>query len=314
MAEGEERQRNPFNISRIPTMEPNRSDFPQDDCKEEGVQADQQLWNQERNSFVKQEEPEPPEIKEEWEEREPLHIKEEEEEFCFSQQGEPLVVKVEDNTFMVPPVYEENSHSEVKPNSEQLLYHNSTVTEVKDEERSWHADSKSTKEEEPKPKKRCLTIRNHSNSDDEFVIQWENETDYASTPTEPTSRDTSTPASPAADPSPATDQDHPAPEPSPAPSQFGTAPSTLSRTGKRKQSNPKQDLSTIFASMQEAERKQHREQMELQRQQVELNSLLVDEVRQSRDAEVAVRREEIAQNAALNNTLMAILETLARRV
>ncbi|KAM9332782.1 uncharacterized protein KZ484_017915 [Pholidichthys leucotaenia] len=155
----------------------NETDFPQGDCKEEHVQGDQQLWNQERNSFVKQEEPEPPEIKEEWEEREPRHIKEEEEEFYFNQQGELLVVKVEDDTFMVPPVYEENSHSEVKPNSEQLLYHNSTVTEVKDEERSWHADSKSTKEEEPKPKKRCLTIRSHSNSDDEFVIQWENETD-----------------------------------------------------------------------------------------------------------------------------------------
>ncbi|KAM9424155.1 uncharacterized protein KZ484_009782 [Pholidichthys leucotaenia] len=143
--------------------------------------------------------------------------------------------------------------------------------------------------------------------------------DYASTPTEPTSRDTSTPASPA------TDQDHPAPEPSPARSQFGTSPSTLSRTGKRKRSNTKQHLSTIFASMQEAEREQHREQMELQRehqreqrelqrQQLELNSLLVDEVRQSREAEVAVRREEIAQNAALNNTLMAVFETLARRV
>ncbi|KAM9314013.1 uncharacterized protein KZ484_023852 [Pholidichthys leucotaenia] len=125
--------------------------------------------------------------------------------------------------------------------------------------------------------------------------------------------------------SPATDQDHSAPEPSPARSQFGTSPSTLSRTGKRKRSNTKQDLSTIFASMQEAEREQHREQMELQRehqreqrelqqQQLELNSLLVDEVRQSREAEVAVRREEIAQNAALNNTLMAVFETLARRV
>ncbi|KAM9332785.1 uncharacterized protein KZ484_017918 [Pholidichthys leucotaenia] len=180
MAEGEERQRNPFNISRIPTMEPNRSDFPQHDCKEEEVQACQQLWNQDRNSFLKQEEPEPPELKEEWEEQEPQQIKEEEEEFCFSQQGELLVVKVEEDAFMVPPVYEENSHSEVKPNSEQLLYHSPAVTEVKDEERSWYVDSGSTKEEEeqePKPKKRHLTIRSHSNSDDEFVIQWENETD-----------------------------------------------------------------------------------------------------------------------------------------
>ncbi|KAM9425639.1 uncharacterized protein KZ484_011581 [Pholidichthys leucotaenia] len=110
--------------------------------------------------------------------------------------------------------------------------------------------------------------------------------DYASTPTEHTSIDTSTPASPGTDPS-ATDQDHPAPEPSPARSQFGTALSTLSRTGKRKRSNTKQDLYNILASMQEAEREQHREQMELQRKQLELNSLLVDEVRQSREAEVA---------------------------
>ncbi|KAM9332418.1 uncharacterized protein KZ484_017525 isoform 2-T2 [Pholidichthys leucotaenia] len=146
------------------------ADIPQYDFKEEDVKADQQLWNEE--------EPEPPEIKEEWEDWEPLQIKEEEEEFCISQEGELLAVKVEDDTFMLSPVYEENSHSEVKPNSEQLLYHNSAVTGVKDEERSWHVDSGSIEEEEePKPKKRCLKIRSRSNSDDEFVIQWENETD-----------------------------------------------------------------------------------------------------------------------------------------
>ncbi|KAM9365900.1 uncharacterized protein KZ484_011993 [Pholidichthys leucotaenia] len=107
--------------------------------------------------------------------------------------------------------------------------------------------------------------------------------------------------------------------------QFGLKQETQTFEGKRKRSNTKQDLSTIFASMQEAEREQHceqmelqwqhqREQRELQRQQLELNSLLVDEVRQSREAEVVVRREEIAQNAALNNTFMAVFETLARRV
>ncbi|KAM9332786.1 uncharacterized protein KZ484_017919 [Pholidichthys leucotaenia] len=102
-------------------MELNKLEFPQHDRKEE-VQADQQLWNQERNSFVKQDEPEPPWIKEEREEREPSQIKEEQGELCIGQEGELLVVKMEDETFMVPPVYEENSHSEVKPNNDPQLH------------------------------------------------------------------------------------------------------------------------------------------------------------------------------------------------
>ncbi|KAM9306626.1 uncharacterized protein KZ484_000044 [Pholidichthys leucotaenia] len=173
MAGGDEQ----FNITRISTIKLNRSDFTQDDCKEEEVQADQQLWNQEKNSFVKLEEPDPPEIKEEQEERELPQIKVEQEEFSIGQQRELSAVKVEDDAFMVPPVYEENSQSEGSPNSEQFLCHNSSVTEVKDEERCWRGNSGSTKEEEPKPKTRRFKIRSHSNSDDEFVIQWENETD-----------------------------------------------------------------------------------------------------------------------------------------
>ncbi|KAM9332802.1 uncharacterized protein KZ484_017942 [Pholidichthys leucotaenia] len=74
-------------------------DFPQQPaCKEEvEVLADQQLWNQE--------EPEPPQVKEE------------QEDLCISQQRELLVVKVEADTFMVTPVNEENNHSEVKLNN-----------------------------------------------------------------------------------------------------------------------------------------------------------------------------------------------------
>ncbi|KAM9342345.1 uncharacterized protein KZ484_015022 [Pholidichthys leucotaenia] len=65
----------------------NETDFPQQsDCKEEEVLAEQQLWNQERNSVLEQEGPEPPQVKEE------------QEELCISQKGEQLVVKLEADT------------------------------------------------------------------------------------------------------------------------------------------------------------------------------------------------------------------------
>ena len=75
-------------------------------CKEEEVLADQQLCNQERNSSLDQEDPEPPEIKEE------------QEELCTSQEGEQLVVKVETDTVMLTPAYEESDHSEAEPTSD----------------------------------------------------------------------------------------------------------------------------------------------------------------------------------------------------
>ncbi|XP_054467625.1 zinc finger protein 287-like [Anoplopoma fimbria] len=69
-------------------------------CKEEEVLADQQLCIQERNSSLDQEDPEPPQVKEEQEEP------------CTSQEGEQLELKQETETFMLTPSYEESDHSE----------------------------------------------------------------------------------------------------------------------------------------------------------------------------------------------------------
>ncbi|KAM9306613.1 uncharacterized protein KZ484_000029 [Pholidichthys leucotaenia] len=62
---------------------------------------------------------------------------------------------------MVSLSCEEKQQSEAEPSSEQLLSHSSAGTEIQDEEGSCHVDSGSTKEEEPKPKKRRLKTRSH---------------------------------------------------------------------------------------------------------------------------------------------------------
>ncbi|KAM9424161.1 uncharacterized protein KZ484_010381 [Pholidichthys leucotaenia] len=115
-------------------------------------------------------------------EPEPPQVKEEEEEVFISQEGEQPVVKLEADTFMVTPISEESEQSKAEPNSEQVLSHNSTATEIQDEEGNRHVDSKSIKEEEPepKPKKRRLKTRSHSTSDDNCLTSktlYENETD-----------------------------------------------------------------------------------------------------------------------------------------
>ncbi|KAM9344212.1 uncharacterized protein KZ484_016575 isoform 2-T2 [Pholidichthys leucotaenia] len=114
-------------------------------------------------------------------EPEPPQVKEEQEELFISQDGEQLVVKLEADNFLGTLTSEENQQSEAEPNTEQLLCHNSAVTEIQDEEGSRHVDSRSTEEEEePKPKKRRLKTRNHSNSDDDSLttkVLWEDETD-----------------------------------------------------------------------------------------------------------------------------------------
>ncbi|KAM9425652.1 uncharacterized protein KZ484_011694 [Pholidichthys leucotaenia] len=116
----------------------------------------------------------------EQQEPKPPRVKEEEEELFISLEGEQPVVKLEADTFMVTPVSEENEQSEAEPNSEQVLSHNSTATEIQDEEGNWHVDSKSIKEEEPKPKKRRLKTRSDSTSDDDCLTSKtvsENETE-----------------------------------------------------------------------------------------------------------------------------------------
>ncbi|XP_073339141.1 uncharacterized protein [Pagrus major] len=122
-------------------------------CKEEEVLADQQVCNQERNSSLDQEDPEPPEIKEE------------QEELCTSREGEQLVLKVETDTVMLTPTYEESDHSAAEPKSDhQLLSNNSHVAESQDQKGGKHGDSGSAGDGEPKQKKRHHGSKRHSDN------------------------------------------------------------------------------------------------------------------------------------------------------
>ncbi|XP_039862864.1 zinc finger and SCAN domain-containing protein 2-like isoform X7 [Simochromis diagramma] len=113
--------------------------------EEEEVLTDQHVFNQERNSSLNQKDPEPPQIKEE------------KEELCSSQKGEQLGLKQEADTFMVTPAYEESSHSEPEPNSEQLLSHSSSRAESRDHEESQHVDSGSSRRTELKNRRPSRT-------------------------------------------------------------------------------------------------------------------------------------------------------------
>ncbi|KAM9364293.1 uncharacterized protein KZ484_010563 isoform 2-T3 [Pholidichthys leucotaenia] len=117
-------------------------------CENE-FSPDQQLLFQQKYSGLEQEEPEPPQVKEE------------PEELCSSQEGEQLIVKLETDALMVTLISEEKEQREAEPNSEQLCCHNPAVTEIQDGEGGQNVDLKSTKEEEPKPKKRRLGTRRH---------------------------------------------------------------------------------------------------------------------------------------------------------
>ncbi|XP_078797781.1 uncharacterized protein LOC144989357 [Oryzias latipes] len=118
--------------------------------------------NQQRNFRVEQEEPEPPQIKEEQEEPEPPQIKEEPEppqikeepepqqikeepgELCISQDEDQLDLKLETDTLMEIPSYEEDENSEADPNNQQSF----NVTDSQDEEGNQHEESTSTTDEE----------------------------------------------------------------------------------------------------------------------------------------------------------------------
>ncbi|XP_062260307.1 zinc finger and SCAN domain-containing protein 12-like [Platichthys flesus] len=101
-------------------------------CKEEEL-----LTDQERNPSLDQEDPEPPQIKEE------------QEEVCTSQEGEQLVLKQEDDTFMLTSPYEGSDHSEPEPTSEeQLLSHISPGAESRAQRGVEHVDPGPTGDEE----------------------------------------------------------------------------------------------------------------------------------------------------------------------
>ncbi|XP_074495267.1 uncharacterized protein LOC141769763 [Sebastes fasciatus] len=188
-----DRQRKLLDIVWKPEIKLHRIELPQQHvCKEEEVLADQQLCIQERNSSLDQEDPEPPQIKEE------------QEELCTSQEGEQLELKQETETFMLTPTDEESDHSEdqtlnfnidksqstaetelpasmcnswlknesdwenpeiSEPNSDhQLLSHNSHVAESQDQKGGKNGDSGSTSNEEPKPQTRHQKCTSHSDN------------------------------------------------------------------------------------------------------------------------------------------------------
>ncbi|XP_044065417.1 zinc finger protein 436-like isoform X1 [Siniperca chuatsi] len=131
-----------------------RDELPQQHvCAEEDVLADLQLCIQERNSSLDQEDPEPPQIKEE------------QEELCSRQEGEQLVLKQETDTFMLTPAYEESDRSEPEPKSDhQLVSHDCHVAESQDQKGGKHEDSGSTRDAEPKQKNPDRKRRSHSNT------------------------------------------------------------------------------------------------------------------------------------------------------
>nr|XP_020514540.1 zinc finger protein 846-like isoform X2 [Labrus bergylta] len=131
-----DRQRRLLDIVWKPHIILHRADLPkQFVCKEEEkeVLPDQQLCTQERNSSPDQEDPEPPQVKEE------------QEGLCSSQEGEQLVLKQETDTSMMTLTHEETDHSEEQLlNKHQLLSHNSQDAENQDPKGSELRDSEST--------------------------------------------------------------------------------------------------------------------------------------------------------------------------
>ncbi|XP_023148500.2 zinc finger protein 615-like [Amphiprion ocellaris] len=180
---------------RGPTIPGSSPELPQSDvCENEKTLVDHQPHDQERNSMVDHDDPEPLRIKDEQEElcaslvqsnlellqikREqdelcmslnqsntelPL-IKTEQEELCSSQEEEQLGLKQETDTFVVTPAYEESDDSEPKPNSDQLLFHVSCAAESPDQAGSKDVDSGSTRHATLKP--RHQSTSSHSNDVD----------------------------------------------------------------------------------------------------------------------------------------------------
>ncbi|XP_033973923.1 zinc finger protein 699-like [Trematomus bernacchii] len=94
------RQRRLLDTVLKPQIKLHKTELPQQHvCNEDEVLTDQQLYSQERNSSLDQEDPEPPQIKEE------------QEELCTSQEEEQLELKQETDVFMVTLTDEESVHS-----------------------------------------------------------------------------------------------------------------------------------------------------------------------------------------------------------
>ncbi|XP_054870475.1 zinc finger protein ZFP2-like isoform X1 [Amphiprion ocellaris] len=157
-----------------------RIDHPhQDVWKERNGLAHQQLCNQEKKFRLDQEDPAPPQIKEEEEkfstcldqkDPEPSQITEEPEELCASEQKEQIVLNQATDTFLLTSADKDGDHSELEPNRDQLLSSNSPVAESPHQEGSKHVDSGSTRNAALKPKKSHNRESSHSNNVDKCSL------------------------------------------------------------------------------------------------------------------------------------------------
>ncbi|XP_078792475.1 uncharacterized protein LOC144987221 isoform X2 [Oryzias latipes] len=139
------RQRRLLDVIWKPQLQLHHIGLPQHWMTEE-----EDLCNQQRNFRVGQEEPEPPQIKEEQEEPEPLQIQEEPDELFISQDEDQIDLKKETDTLMEIPSYEEDENSEADLNNQQSF----NVTDSQDEEGNQHEESTSTTDEETDPQNR----------------------------------------------------------------------------------------------------------------------------------------------------------------
>ncbi|XP_054867321.1 zinc finger protein 892-like [Amphiprion ocellaris] len=167
-------------------------------CENEKTLIDHQPHDQERNSTVDHDDPEPPlindqqeelctsleqsnpeisQIKKEQEEfctiqnksnPESPQIKKEQDELCSSQEEELLGLKQETDTFVVTSASEESDHTKPKPNNDQLLFHISCEAENPDQEGSKDVDSGSTSCIKLKP--RHHSISSQSNDVDNVPV------------------------------------------------------------------------------------------------------------------------------------------------
>ncbi|KAM9309179.1 uncharacterized protein KZ484_025294 [Pholidichthys leucotaenia] len=93
------------------------------ECKDKRVLAVEQLWNQERNSSLHQEDQDAAQVK----------VEVEEEELWISQEEERVEQDQESDTFFAIPTFEENN-SETQSNGDQLPFHSSSDTPSQDQE------------------------------------------------------------------------------------------------------------------------------------------------------------------------------------
>ncbi|XP_026230669.1 zinc finger protein 239-like isoform X3 [Anabas testudineus] len=115
-----DRQRRLLEIVWKPEIKLHRIELPlKRVCKKEEVLTEQEFCDQDSNSGLDQEDPDPPQIKEE------------QEEICTSQEGEQLVLKQETENLLLIPTYEERDHNEPEPITDQsvLLSHSSLLAQ-----------------------------------------------------------------------------------------------------------------------------------------------------------------------------------------